>query len=282
MQARSLVKDFVPITIGAGIVSAAVFFFLTPCHLAMGSVAGLAIMLSNFIPLTVSMITLIINVALLVIGCLLLGKEFGAKTVYVSILMPVLMGLLEFLLPNNGSVTGDPFVDMVCYLFASSFGQAILFKVNASSGGLDIIGKLLNKYLQMDLGKAISYAGLVIAASSIFFYDKKTFVISVLGTYLNGIVLDHFIFNSNLLRRVCILSEKWETLLDFIMGDLHSGATIYEAIGAYTGTKEKEILVILNKNEYRLLMDYIAKTDPNAFVTVYSASKVIYRPKQVK
>ncbi len=282
MRGKNLAKDLVPITMGTIIISAAVFFFLTPSHLALGSVAGLAIMLSGLLPLSVSMITLIINVLLLVVGFLLLGKEFGVKTVYVSILMPVIMGLLELLLPENGSITGDPFVDMVCFLFAASLGQSMLFHVNASSGGLDIVGKLLNKYLQMDLGKAISTAGLVIAVSSVFFYDLKTAVISVLGTYLSGIVLDHFIFDSDLLRRVCILSSKWETLLDYIKEELHSGATIYEATGAYTGIKEKEINVIVNKTEYRLLMDYIAKTDPSAFVTVYSASKVLYRPKQVK
>lgn len=274
------IKEYAIITVATAMVAASVFFFLVPSNVAVGSVSGLAIVLANLIPLSVSAITMIMNVALLIVGFLLIGREFGAKTVYTSILLPAFMGVLEKIFPNNQSIMGSPFLDMICYLFAVSVGLAILFNRNASSGGLDIVAKLLNKFLHMELGQAMSAAGMVAALSAALVYDMDIVVLSVLGTYLHGIVLDHFIFGFNLKKRVCIVSEKGEEIRQFILRDLHSGATIYEAIGAYNFEKRKEIITIVDKNEYSKLMSFIEKTDSNAFVTVYTVNKVIYRPKE--
>jgi uncharacterized membrane-anchored protein YitT (DUF2179 family) len=274
-----LIKEYVVITFAIFIISLAVFFFLMPSHLSVGSISGLAIVLNNFIPLSVSAMTMIMNVALLIVGFILLGKEFGAKTVYTSILLPACLGVLEKLFPNNTSIMGDPFIDMICYVFVVSIGLAMLFTRNASSGGLDIVAKLLNKYLHMDLGKAMSAPGMIVAVSSILVSGLNIVVLSVLGTYLNGVVLDYFIFGSNQKKRVCIVSQKEEEIRQFILHDLHSGATIYEAIGAYNLDPKREIITIVDKNEYSKLMSFIEKTDCNAFVTVYTVNKVIYRPK---
>lgn len=274
-----MIKEYVVITIAIAIIAAAVFFFLVPSNLSVGSISGLAIVLSNFIPLSVSLMTMIMNVALLIVGFILLGKEFGAKTVYTSILLPAFLGVLEKLFPNNTSIMGDPFIDMICYVFVVSIGLAMLFTRNASSGGLDIVAKLLNKYIHMDLGKAMSAPGMIVAVSSILVSGLNIVVLSVLGTYLNGVVLDYFIFGSNQKKRVCIVSEKEEDIRQFILHDLHSGATIYEAIGAYNLDPRREIITIVDKNEYSKLMGFIEKTDSNAFVTVYTVNKVIYRPK---
>lgn len=274
-----MIKEYVVITIAIAIIAAAVFFFLVPSNLSVGSISGLAIVLSNFIPLSVSLMTMIMNVALLIVGFILLGKEFGAKTVYTSILLPAFLGVLEKLFPNNTSIMGDPFIDMICYVFVVSIGLAMLFTRNASSGGLDIVAKLLNKYIHMDLGKAMSAPGMIVAVSSILVSGLNIVVLSVLGTYLNGVVLDYFIFGSNQKKRVCIVSEKEEEIRQFILHDLHSGATIYEAIGAYNLDPRREIITIVDKNEYSKLMGFIEKTDSNAFVTVYTVNKVIYRPK---
>jgi len=279
MKLRNTAKEFFIITLGTVIISASVYFFMQPSHLVLGSVSGLAIVLENLIPLKISAITMILNVALLILGFLLVGREFGAKTVYTSILLPALLGMWEILVPNPGSITQDPFVDMICYLFAVSLGQAMLFGQNASSGGLDVVGKIMNKFFRMEIGKAIAMAGMCIALSSSLVYDKKTVVLSVLGTYLSGLVLDHFIFGNNIKRRVCIISDKQEEILQYVLEQLHSGATIYEAKGAYSNRIRTEIIVIVDKNEYRLLMNYILKTDPNAFVTIYNVNEVIYRPK---
>ena len=273
------VEEFIMITIATAIVAAAVFFFLMPSHVSVGSISGLAIVIGNFISLPISAITMVLNVGLLIIGFLFVGKEFGGKTVYTSILLPVLIGIFEKIFPNNVSMTADPFLDMICYVFVVSIGLAMLFNRNASSGGLDIVAKLMNKFLHMDLGNAMSVSGMVVALSSALVYDKKIVVLSVLGTYLNGIVLDHFIFGFNLKKRVCIVSNKEEEVRNFILHELHSGATIYEAYGAYKLEPRREIITIVDKNEYAKLMTFIEKVDPTAFVTVYTVNKIIYRPK---
>ena len=272
-------KEFIVITFATLIVSAAVFFFLIPSQVSVGSISGLAMILGNIIPLHISIITFILNGLLLIIGFLLIGKEFGAKTVYTSLLLPLFLRIFEIWFPDFSSINGDPFLDMVCYIFVVSIGLAILFRENASSGGLDIVAKLLNKYFRMDMGKAMALPGMCVALSSILFYDKKLVVLSLLGTYLNGLVLDHFIFGLNLKKRVCIISEKEAEIRSFILNRLHSGATIYEGRGAYDGQPKTEIITIVAKNEYALLMSYLLKTDPSAFVTVYTVSEVIYRPK---
>lgn len=267
------------LTAAVAVISAAVYFFLIPSHASVSSISGLAIVLSNFVPLSISAITMILNVVLLLIGFFTCGKTFGIKTVYTSILLPVFLGILERLLPNNQSMTGSAELDVVCYIFTVSIGLSILFNRNASSGGLDIVAKIMNKYLHMELGKAMSLSGMCIALSSALIYDKKTVILSILGTYLNGIILDHFIFGQNVKRRVCIITKKEEQLRDFIINTLHSGATVYEAIGAYNLEKHNEIITIVNKSEYQKLMNYINHEDPEAFITVYTVADMRYRPK---
>ena len=274
------IREIIIMTGATLIIAAAVFFCLVPSHAAVSSISGLAIVLSNLVPLSVSAITLILNVVLLIVGFLLCGHEFGFKTVYTSILLPVFLGLFELLLPDNGSLTGDATLDVACYIFVVSIGLSILFNRNASSGGLDIVAKIMNRYLHMDLGRAMSLSGMLVALSSALVYDKKTVVLSVLGTYLNGMVLDHFIFGQNRKRRVCIISrDKEEQIRDWIVHTLKSGATIYQAQGAYDGTVRNEIITIVDKNEYQKLMQYITREDPDAFITVYNVSDMRYIPK---
>ena len=274
------VRDFVIITLGTVIIAAAVYFFMIPSHVSVGSGAALAMVLSNFIPLPVSIITLAMNVILLIIGFLLIGPEFGAKTVYCAILMPMIMRVYEVVCPSFQSITQDPMLDMVCYILIVGVGLALLFPRNASSGGLDIVAKLMNKYLGMDLGQAMSVSGMLVALSSALCYDKKTVVLSVLGTYFGGMVVDHFIFGMNIKRRVCIISPKIEEITQYILHELHSGATLNPIIGAYNNRPIKEIITIVDNQEYRRLMEYMKKTDPKAFVTVYSVSHIIYQPKK--
>ena len=273
------VKEIGILTAAVAIIAAAVFFFLVPSHTSVSSISGLGIVLSNFIPLPLSAITMILNVVLLIIGFLTCGKEFGAKTVYTSILLPLFIGLFEIVFPNFSSMTGSQELDVLCYILVVSIGLSILFNRNASSGGLDIVAKILNKYLHMELGRAMSLAGMCVALSAAFVYDKKTVVLSVLGTYFNGIVLDNFIFDHNKKRRVCIITEKEEELRKFIINDLHSGATIYEAIGAYNFEKHNEIITIVDKSEYQKLMSFINREDPKAFIPVYNVSNMQYQPK---
>lgn len=277
---KSILIEINILTIAIAIIAVAVYFFLVPSHTSISSMSGLGIVLSNFVPLPLSAITMILNVVLLIIGFFTCGKEFGLKTVYTSVMLPVFLGIFENIFPNTGSITNSQELDVLCYILVVSVGLSILFNRNASSGGLDIVAKIMNKYFHMELGKAMSLSGMCVALSAALFYDKKTVVLSVLGTYFNGIVLDHFIFDHNIKRRVCIITKKEEELRQFIVRDLHSGATIYEAIGAYNMEKRNEIITIVDKGEYQKLMKYINQEDPEAFITVYTVSDMRYLPKK--
>lgn len=277
---KSIIKETSILTVGIAIIAAAVYFFLVPSHASVSSISGLGIVLSNFIPLPLSAITMILNVVLLIIGFFTCGREFGVKTVYTSVMLPLFLGVFERIFPDFGSMTNSQELDVLCYILVVSVGLSILFNRNASSGGLDIVAKIMNKYLHMDLGKAMSLSGMCVALSAALVYDKKTVVLSVLGTYFNGLVLDHFIFDHNIKRRVCIITKKEEELRQFIIHDLHSGATIYESIGAYNMEKRNEIITIVDKGEYQKLMNYMNREDPKAFITVYTVSDMRYQPKR--
>jgi uncharacterized membrane-anchored protein YitT (DUF2179 family) len=280
MLSKRNLLEFLQITVGTIITACAVFFFMMPSHVTVGSAAGLALVISEFVPLSVSAITMMMNVGLLIIGFLLIGPEFGAKTVYCAVLLPAVIGVLEWIFPNFQSLTGDPLIDVICYIMIVGVGLSQLFTVNASSGGLDIVAKLMNKFLHIELGKAMSTAGILVALSSALCYDKKTVVLSVLGTYFGGMVLDYFIFGIDIKRKVCILSPRYEEITQFILHELHSGASHYDLYGAYDGSVRREIVTIVDKHEYRSLMEYVHKTDPTAFVTVYSVNEIRYQPKK--
>ena len=277
--ALAVAQEAAILTVAVAIIAAAVYFFLVPSHASVSSISGLGIVLSNFVPLSLSAITMILNVVLLIIGFFTCGREFGAKTVYTSILLPVFIGLFERLFPDIGSLTDSQELDVLCYILVVSVGLSILFNRNASSGGLDIVAKIMNKYLHIELGRAMSLSGMCVALSAALVYDKKTVVLSVLGTYFNGLVLDHFIFDNNIKRRVCIITKKEEELRHFILTDLHSGATVYESYGAYNMEKRREIITIVDKGEYQKLMNFMNREDPQAFITVYTVSDMRYQPK---
>lgn len=279
---KRAIKDYTIITFGTILAAAAIYFFMLPSNLAVGSGTALAMVLSNFIPLPISVISLAINVILLILGFLLIGPEFGAKTVYTAVMLPVVLGVFEFFFPNFKSLTEDPLLDMICYILVVGIAMAILFSYNASSGGLDIVAKIMSKYLRMGLGTAVSMSGIIVSLTSILCYDTKTVVLSVLGTYFSGMIVDKFIFGLNIKRRVCVISPEIDKIVDFLLHELHSGATLYEGIGAYDGTVRREVVTIVDKNEYRLLMDYVKKVDPKAFVTVYSVNEMRYQPKVKK
>jgi uncharacterized membrane-anchored protein YitT (DUF2179 family) len=279
MRAIHAVREYLVITFGAILAACAIFFFMLPSHVAVGSGSALAMVLSNFIPLPVSVLSLLLNIFLLILGFVLVGPEFGAKTVYAAILIPIVIGVLEIIFPHFQSLTQDPVLDVICYILLVGLAMAILFSHNASSGGLDIVAKIMNKYLRMDVGKASAVSGMAVALSSAFCYDTKTVVISVLGTYFGGMVVDRFIFGLNIKRRVCVISPKMDEIVQFLLHDLHSGATINEIIGAYDNTVRREVIAIVDKQEYRQLMDFVRRVDPKAFVTVYSVNEIRYQPK---
>ncbi len=282
MSIKDKIIDFLMITLGTAVVAVAVYFFMVPSKVSVGSITALAMIIATYVPLSIATLTFIMNVALLLFGFVFIGKEFGVKTVYTALLLPSIMRIFEILIPNINSLTNDQTLDVICYICVVSIGQAMLFTRNASSGGLDIVGKFMNKYLHMEVGKAVGLAGMTVALLSILICDLKTVILSVLGTYFGGVILDHFIFGSTIKKRVCIISKKEQEILDFILHELHSGATKYHAYGTYSDAQYTEINTIVDKNEYLKLMNYITKVDPTAFVTVYAVNEMRYVPKDVK
>ena len=267
-------REIAIITVIMALMSAVVYFFLIPSNAAVNSVSGAAIIINGLVDLPISLIALIINAILIILGFLLLGMNFAFNTIYSCVLLSVFLALLENLFPDFSSFTGSAELDVACYVLLVSWLQAVIFRHNAASSGLGVIAQIMNKYLRIDVGKAMSVVGLVIALCSGFVYDGKTVALSVLGTYLNGVAMDHFVFGQNLKRRVSIITSREEELRDYILNEMHCGATIYRAEGAYTHGQYPELVVIVDKAQYQRLMNHVNKLDPDAFVAVYTVSEV--------
>lgn len=272
---RSKAYDFFMITLGTLICSFAIFFFVTPSHLAIASMSGLAILMAKLLPLSVGTLLLILNIICLILAWIFVGKEFTYRTIYPSILLSLTVKVLEWIYPDQQSIMGDQFIDMVVYLFLFSLGAAMLFVRNSSSGGLDVITKIMNKYLKIELGTAMSICGMCVSVPAIFIYDIRTGILSILGTYVNGMILDHFIFGFSLKKKVCIVSDHIDEIRDFVINDMKSGATFYEATGAYDYHKYRELNVLVVQQEYIALINKIAEVDPGAFVSVYNVGEVL-------
>lgn len=275
MGKQGIVKEGLLITFAMLLVSAAVYFFMVPSKIVVGSISGLAMVLAELLHMQMSTITFILNAVLLLVGFIFIGKEFGAKTVYTSLLLPIFLWIFEQLVPVNESMTGNSVYDLVSYILIIALGQAILFNVNASSGGLDVIAKIISKYTHADIGKAVTIGGMITAVTSIFVYDVGTLIVSVLGTYANGLAVDYFIDGFNKRKKICILSDSYKEIQQYIMQDLKRGVTIYTARGGYDGQEKTELVTIMTPNEYKQLLNYLHKSEFKAFVTVYNVSQVI-------
>ena len=275
MDKKKFIKEYALITVGVFIVALAVYFFLMPSNVVIGSLAGLIMVIAEFIPLKISVLTFIANAILLTIGFLLVGKEFGAKTVYCSLLMSVYLAIFEVIFPNFVSFTNDQLLDAIGYIVVVSLGLAVLFNANASSGGLDIVAKLMNKFLHIEMGKAMSFAGMLTAATAMLVYDSKSVFLSLLGTYVNGLVIDYFIDGFNKRRHVCILSKEHEKIQAYIVNELKEGVTLYKAIGGYRNDEKIEIVTILDRIAYAKLLQYVHSVDEHAFMTVSTTNEVI-------
>lgn len=276
--AGARLRELAILTGAMAVISAAVFFFLVPSRAAVSSIAGAAIIINGVVDLPVSLITLILNGALIALGLAVFGGGFAFNTIYTCALLSAFMAALERLFPDFSSLTGSPELDVICYVLVVSWALAILFRHNAASGGLDIIAQVMNRCLHIEVGRALSIAGICIALCSAFVYDGRTVALSVLGTHFNGIVLDRFIFGQNLKRRVSVITKRFDELRGFILDELHCGATIYRAEGAYTHERFPELVMIVDKGQYQRLMTYVHRLDPEAFVAVYTVSEVSRKP----
>ena len=255
--------------------SAAVYYEMMPNNLVLGSLSGLVLVLVKIIPLPVSTITFVLNMILLVIGYIFIGREFGVKTVLASLMLPMYLRIFEILTPHVESLSGNIVIDLVCFMIVVGAGQAVLFNMNASSGGIDIVAKLINKYLGFKIGQSITIIGVLISMAAIFVYDRETMVISLVGTLIYGQVLDRFCDGFHVRKKVSILSKEHEKIQNYIVKELRRGATIYPAYGGLDHAEHVEVVTILEKNEYGKLLSFIHETDEHAFVTVSTVNEVV-------
>ncbi len=290
--------ELVIMTVGMTITAAAVYYFLVPSKLIIGTISGLSIVLTKIfegmgIFISLGTLIMIINIILLILAFLLINREFGAKTVYTALILGPLTDLWakilpwdaknaagEYILANPNPVTGtpsimgDPWLDLCCFVLLLSAAQALMFSINASTGGLDILAKIVNKFLHFDIGASVSVAGAVICCTAFAINPFRMVIIGLIGTWINGLVVDYFTATLNNKKRVCIVSKDYDRLRKYIIDDLQRGCTMYEVIGGYSGEKSIELEALLNKDEFSKLMDYINKNEIAAFTTAGNVSEV--------
>jgi len=279
-------KELIILTLGIAIGAAATYYFMVPGKLVIGSVAGLAIVITSLlegvgISLSVSMVVLILNIILLALALGLIGKEFGFKTIYTSLIMGPLMGFYEKVLPYENllaagqtSVMGDPWLDLLCFALFGSIGQAVLFHINASSGGLDIVAKIINKYFHLDLGTSVTVAGAVVCLSAFAINPPKMVILGLIGTWLNGLVIDYFSESLTRKKRVCIISDDSQAIRDYIINQLHRGCSLYPMKGGYKNDDHVEIQTILTMSEFANLLEFLKENEISHFLTAGNVHEV--------
>ena len=274
------------ITIAMSIAAAAVYYFLMPSKLVVGSISGLSIVISGIfekfgMEVKVSTVVFIINAILLILAWFLIGKEFGVKTAYAALVLAPLIDMWEIICPyerlveaGTTSVMGDIWFDLICFILILSASQAILFRINASTGGLDILAKIVNKYLHFDIGMSVTIAGVVICCTAFAINPFRLVVIGLIGTWMNGLIVDYFMMSLNKRKRVCIISEDYERIRDYIINTIVRGCSLYEVTGGFSGNKTMEIQSLLTQDEFAKLMTWIRANEIKAFITAGNVSEV--------
>lgn len=319
-------KELMMMTVGMSFGAAAVYYFLMPSHLIVGSISGLSIVLNTLIggnADTFSYLVMAINAFLLLLAFILIGNEFGAKTVYTAMILGPLTQLWDRIYPNTnfthqvinapdilaqlqagqtvldahgnpyllsrsgevlervresvmsgGLGMGDVWFDLICFVLLLSACQAFLFRINASTGGLDILGKIVNKYLHFDIGTSVAIGGIIICCTSFLINDFRMVVIGIIGTWINGLAIDYFTASLNKRKRVCIISNEPDRIRKFIIDDLVRGCSLYKVQGGYSGEENIEIQVLLTQDEFSSLMAFVRDNKIHAFITAGNCSEV--------
>ena len=281
--------ELIIMTLGMIVTACAVYYFLVPSKLIIGTISGLSIVISGIcekffgFPLNVSTVIFVINAILLVLAYILIDKEFGIKTVYTALILGPLIGVLEKYFPYENyisttseipSIMGDLWLDLCCFVLLLSLAQAVLFKINASTGGLDILAKIVNKYLHFDIGTSVSVAGWIICCTAFMINDARLVIIGLIGTWINGLVVDYFTASFNRKKKVSIISNEHERIRQFIINDISRGLTIYNVKGGYSGEDKIKLEVFLSTDEFSDLMKFINDNEINAFITAGNVSEV--------
>ena len=274
-------KELIIMTVGMMVAAAAVYYFMMPSNLIVGSISGLSLVITRLTGWEMSIIVMAINAFLLVRAWLLIGKEFGAKTVYTAMILGPMIDLWDVICPATNlipegatSVMGEPFLDMICFVLVLSLSQTIMFSINASTGGLDILAKIVNKYLHFDIGASVAVAGAIICCTAFAINPFHLVVLGLIGTWINGLTIDYFTASFNRKKRVCIISKDYEMIRKYIIDKLHRGCSLYPVVGGFSGEEGFEIQVLLTKDEFSDLMAYIRDNKIRSFVTAGNVSEI--------
>lgn len=278
-------KEFFIMTLGMLIAAIAVDYFLVPAKLVIGSTSGIAIVVTEVLnsvglPARLSVCLTVINSALLLISLIFLGKDFGAKTIYASLIIGPMVDFCEWVYPyanllteaGQTSVMNDPWLDSLCFVLILGISQSILFTINGSTGGLDIVAKMANKYLHLDMGTAVTIVGIGASLSSAAINPAKIVVVGIIATWINGLVVDYFMAGLTRKMRVCIITDNPDPILQYILHDMNRGCSIYSNKGGYTGEEHTELQTYLHKNDLSHLMQFIRKNNLKVFVTASSVN----------
>lgn len=275
MKAKQWVKDYSLITLSTLMVTVGVYFFKFPNNFTFGGVTGLSVVLGKITPISPSIMNLILNSALLLLGFLFLGRDFAVKTVYSSILLSVGLPIMERLFPMKHPLTDQPMLELIFAIALPAFGSAVLFNIGASSGGTDIIALILRKYTSFDIGRAVLYSDVLITLSACLVFDIKTVLFSFLGLLTKSLVIDNVIESINLAKYFNIICSEPEVICNFIVTKLNRGATICEATGAFSHSHKYIVMTALRRPQAVQLRQFVKNVEPDAFILITNTSEII-------
>ena len=269
------IYEYIMFTIASAVMVIGIYFFKFPNHFSFGGVSGLSIVLAQLLPRTPGYINLVINIVLLILGFITLGKSFGIKTTYITLLVSFGPSILEKIAPMDGPLTNQPVLELMFAIALPAFASAVFFNLGASSGGTDIVAMILKKYTKVDIGTALFMSDVMIVVLACLVFNVETGLFSLVGLLAKSLVVDETIENINLAKYFTIICSNPEPIVNFIMNDLGKGATVYKAEGAYGHTEKTVILTILKRQQAVELKNYIRRNQPGAFIAITNSSEII-------
>ncbi len=286
LRTRKFWIELIIMTVGMFVAACSIYFFLIPSKLIIGTITGLSLVISQLFPIaSVGTYIFVINAILLVLSFLLIGNEFGAKTVYTALILGPMVDFLGWLIPldhsifaitiqGTGQMIANPWFDLLCFVLVLSASQSILFSINASTGGLDILAKIVNKYCHVSIGSSVTVAGGAICATAFLINDVSLVIIGLIGTWVNGLILNYFMNNINNKTRVYIITDEYEKLQQYVITTMKRGMTLHPCVGGYTGEKRMQIEIVLTQDEFSQLIDYMHHEKIASFMTSDTVSQV--------
>lgn len=276
-EKRQKFDNFVMMTAGSILLALGVYFFKIPNGFATGGVTGIGTILAKLTPISAGLWIWILNIGLLLLGFLLLGKQNGIKTVYCSMLYSAITFVLEKIVPLSAPLSGEPFLELVYAMLLTSIGSAMIFNSGASSGGTDIMALILKKYTSLDVGKSLLAVDFIVAASSFFVFNVTTGLFSLLGLFAKAFIVDAVIENLNTCKYFVVITTEREKVSEYIIKTLHHGATVNTVVGEFTKEEKTMIHTVCKRMEAIKLRSKIKEIDPHAFIIVTTSSEIIGR-----